>query len=327
MTITARAIGITNGTPDNGDPLEFPNVGAIVADKIPLPFAGLPAPFTASSGTLIHPRVVLTAGHSLEFMDELVGLPTADPSDPSTITIEDFRVTFDFNAHDATSATYYQVERVEYPPDYIPFNGFGRPEASRDYGFVVLAEPVVDIASVAFPDVGFLVDPENQAGRFTAVGYGYVPPQDNSPPPFGGGTPRLPSGLRHSSESEFQGLRTNYVLLNRSFVDDLGGTGPGDSGGPIFATDPESGERVQVALISSGDRAGAHLGVHFRTDTSDFLSLVADREALEQYLGLNSLSSAVGSGLTAAVPEPTSASLFAIMVGLGSWLLLPRRSV
>ena len=76
--IAAPALAISNGTPDDGQPFRFPNVGAIVADKIPLPFAGLTPPQTISSGTLIHPQVVLTAGHSLEFMDELVGLPTTD---------------------------------------------------------------------------------------------------------------------------------------------------------------------------------------------------------------------------------------------------------
>jgi hypothetical protein len=327
-TLACPALAITNGTPDDGIPPEFPNVGAIVATRMPLPFAGLPAPFTASSGTLIHPRVVLTAGHTLEFLDELVGLPPADPNDPSPITIEDFSVTFDFNAHDATSAIDYEVERIAYPPDYIPFNSFGRPEGSRDFGFVVLAEPVVGITPVAFPDAGFLEDPANQAGRFTAVGYGHVPPLDGPPPPplansIANGIPRLPSGLRYSSESEFRALRSNYVLLSNSFVDDLGGSAPGDSGGPIFAIDPESGQRIQVGLISSGDQARASLGMHFRTDTPDFLNLI-QTENLEAYLGLNASAASLTSGTATAIPEPATAVLAALAVAL--WLLAQYQS-
>jgi hypothetical protein len=69
-------------------------------------------------------------------------------------------------------------------------------------------------------------------------------------------------------------VRSNYLMLSRNLAQGLGGIASGDSGGPVFTSDPATGKQVQVGVISFGDQAGMNLSLHFRTDLAQFLNLV-----------------------------------------------------
>src|SRR5262245_25771203 len=63
-----QALAITNGQRD-GD--AHPNVGVGVFLK-PI-FPPTPAPMVCGSGTLIHPRIFLTAGHATALLENILG--------------------------------------------------------------------------------------------------------------------------------------------------------------------------------------------------------------------------------------------------------------
>ena len=82
---------------DNG----FPNVGSIVITEKPDSFDVLITPQTISSATLVHPKVVMTAAHTVALIRKTV-------QDNANIELNDFAVVFTPDAHDGTG-THHQV--------------------------------------------------------------------------------------------------------------------------------------------------------------------------------------------------------------------------
>ena len=52
---------------------------------------------------------------------------------------------------------------------------------------------------------------------------------------------------------------------------DNGGSCPGDSGGPIFRVDPDTGQETLVAIVSRGTLTSSH---DYRVDTEEALSFL-----------------------------------------------------
>jgi V8-like Glu-specific endopeptidase len=133
---------------------EHPNVGAMVAD---LPGYGV---VPMCSGTLIHQRVFLTAGHCAHALD--------------VYGIETVWVNFDQDALNA--GTLLEVEEVIAHPGY----NWGPTSDPHDVAVLILKDPVTDIEPAQLPPEGFL-DQLRDEGRlrqgkeeadFTVVGYG-----------------------------------------------------------------------------------------------------------------------------------------------------------
>ena len=257
----SRTQAITLGTLD-GD--AHPNVGAGVFLKSLWP--PIPAPLATGSGTLIHPRVMLTAGHATYFLETAIAA--------GAFSLSDFRLSFASNALDPGS--WRTVSGVVTHPDFYAAAqaepGLGAVPVP-DVGVVILRDPVAGILPAPLPSPGFL-DALQAAGtlrsgpdrsKFTVVGYGT---QLGDPV---GELPFPPDGLRRFVQSEFLNLHDRWLFLNQNFAQGVGGGGFGDSGGPIFWVDPATGENTIVAITSRGDGRCVATGVCYRLDTEEAL--------------------------------------------------------
>lgn len=229
---------ITWGEPD----AIHSNVGAMIVDW---PDYG---PWQWCSGTLIHPRVFLTAGHCTDGLDEY--------------GIEQVWVNF---AQDAVEeSTLLDVEKVVTHPDY----NWGPTSNPHDVGLLILSEPVEGITPVTLPDLGLLGSLKKSgelrdgplATMFTVVGYGGS--LDWPPPEI------YYEDIRQVAESEYRAITKAWLIVSQNQAIGNGGTCYGDSGGPIFWTD-EAGNEIQVGITSWGDAQCVASGFYYRTDISE----------------------------------------------------------
>jgi hypothetical protein len=183
LSLAAGAAAITNGAPDNG---AHPMVGALV-------YAGGPQ----CSGTLVAPRVFLTAGHCTAWLpSNRVDVTFSERLDAATWTLR--------------SGTAYTD----------PLFGHDRGDL-HDLAVVVLDKPLPGTTPASLPAAGAL-DAVGADQIFTNVGYGF------SDRLTGGGNPTwVYDGLRRVSTSPFGSLTQTLLKLP-------GGVCFGDSGGPRF---------------------------------------------------------------------------------------------
>ncbi len=259
-----RAQAITLGTLDGNT---HPNVGAGVFLKSLWP--PIPPPLATGSGTLIHPRVLLTAGHATYLLESAM----ADGS----FSLSDFRLSFASNALESrswravssvvTHPGYYAAAHAELGAGDVPV---------PDVGVIILRKAVRGIHPAPLPSLGFL-DALQAAGAlrsgtdqapFTVVGYGTQ---------LGDPVGQLvfpPDGLRRFVQSEFLNLHERWLYLSQNFAQGIGGSGSGDSGGPVFWIDPATGDSTLVALNSRGDLRLVATGVCYRVDTVEALTFL-----------------------------------------------------
>jgi hypothetical protein len=261
-----QAQAITNGQLDGNS---HPNVGAgVFLQSI---FPPTPAPMVCGSGTLIHPRVFLTAGHATYLLETVLG--------GGTFSLSDFRLGFGSNALDP--ASWRTVSNLLTHPDYYAKaqtnSGFGAVPLP-DVGVLIFPNPILDILPAALPPLGFL-DALQAAGKlragsdqakFTVVGYGVELGDPVGQVPF------PPDGLRRVAQSEFLNLGDRWLLLNQNPAQGNGGGGTCDSGGPVFWVDPSTGTATLVAMTSRGDYVNRALAVDYRVDTLEALSFLND---------------------------------------------------
>lgn len=246
LAVTAMPVlAITWGEPDTA----HTNVGAMVVDW---PGYG---PFQVCSGTLIHPRVFLTAGHCTEGWEGT--------------GVETFWVSFDPYA--LTPERLLDVEQVITHPDYY----WGPTSNPHDVGVLILAEPVVGITPAALPELGFLdgLKKEGLLGKgadkakFTVVGYGGTL---NWPPPD-----IYYDDIRQFAVSEYRALLPAWLRLSQNQATGDGGTCGGDSGGPAFWTQ-EDGSEILVGITSWGDPNCISTGFNYRTDIAETQSFIQE---------------------------------------------------
>jgi hypothetical protein len=222
-------------------------------------FKGTRYPIIAGSGVLIHPRVLLTAGHVTADIEAAIA--------SGLFRIDDGRISFGADSFDPS--TWVDVADVMMHPDFSLL-----PESrSHDVGVVLLSEPV-NLPCAALPNPG-LLDALQAAGllrdqgvttRFINVGYGATlqfPPPDFTPG----------DGLRRFSISDYRALENVWLHQNVNPATGNGGTGYGDSGGPHFWVAPD-GELVLVALQSRGDPELVSLNKAYRLDIAEALNFV-----------------------------------------------------
>lgn len=258
-------LAINEGELDTAN--QFPNVGAVVALKIPNSFQGLglTPPKSFSTCTLIHPRVALTAAHTVGF---IYFLTTFDGLETS-----DLAVSFSPNGHDGTMAIPIKAA-IPFGLTVPPIN-IARPDHFVDVGVIIFEEPVEGIDPVRLPNAGLLGGPAAEialreasgSGSLLAVGYGAI---DVIRPTAG--SPVLPSGLRSFAGVQFLAQRSNYLLILQNFAQGLSGSAPGDSGGPLFWQ--TGNERVQIGIVSGGDPNNVSLGISQRTDTPEVVEFI-----------------------------------------------------
>ncbi len=267
---TGPAWAITGGGPDGN---QHPNVGTIIVYH---PVYGI---IPMCSGTLIDERVFLTAGHC-----------TA-PIEDGEITL--LGVTFDANivaGNPVDPNTWFDSAVVREVTGYGRFEGANPNRA--DMGVLILKDPVTNITPATLPEAGFLDDLKKarqlQAGpngtMLTVVGYGwglaFPPPEmtwDFQPVEvvYDGQTVLFWGGLRNVAQSGFLSLNNAWLGLNQNLAAGYGGTANGDSGGPVFWTDPETGQEVLVSITSWGGSLIGN-GWYYRIDTVKSLNFIQD---------------------------------------------------
>ncbi|MCI0462917.1 MAG: FG-GAP-like repeat-containing protein [Gemmataceae bacterium] len=295
----------TNGTVQAAVDTEnhFATTGAGVLVN-PLPaFPEFPPPFALFSGVLIHPRVMLTAGHAVAEIELAMAAGQS--------TLDDGRISFSPNAHDP--ASWIEIEAVLKHPDYnsrfTTIGGAGN--GLQDVGVIILKTPVTHVAPTPLPEP-FVLDRLNEAGQlrgewgqpspFRVVGYGAA---FSFPPPD---TAALVDGLRRVDQPIFQALRPEWLLLSQNAAQGLSGTTDHDSGAPVFWVDPATGVEHLVALGSRADIQRVSLGAYVRLDDPDVLAFLQD--VIGQY------GDGGSDGTFPAVPSfATSTSLVDVAVG------------
>jgi hypothetical protein len=240
VLVTVPVVAITWGEPDT----EHTNVGAMM---MVLPGWGNTP---VCSGTLIHPRVFLTAGHC-------------------TVGVEADEVWVNFNQDGTNLEGILDVAEVITHPDYW----WGPYSNPHDVGVLILAEPVTGITPATLPDEGFLdrLDEEGELkhgrerAKFTLVGYGAT--LDWPPPDI------YYEDKRQYAESEFRALLKSWLRMSQNQATGDGGTCYGDSGGPAFWTEPD-GTEILVGITSWGDAPCVSSGFNYRVDIPDTLDFI-----------------------------------------------------
>ena len=243
MVWVVPAMAITFGEPDTAHPF----VGAMVVDW---PDYG---PWQWCTGTLIHERLFITASHCTDGLYEDYGIE---------------RVWVNFDAYALTPETLLEVEQVITHPEF-QWGG----KDFHDVALLVLAEPVVGISPATLPTVGFLEELNDQdllkvgttRAMLTAVGYGG---SLNFPPPE-----IYYEDLRQFGYTEFSSLLPTWIHTSQVQQLDNDGTCFGDSGGPLFWTNPD-GSEVLVGLVSWGDAMCMANGFNYRVDIPQTLSFI-----------------------------------------------------
>jgi hypothetical protein len=212
LSRSARAV--VNGQVDTTN--QYSNVCAIVLVIPPASEPDLPVPALLCSGTLIAPRVVLTAGHCSAFFEQA----GADGDG----TLDNLRISFGVDAFDPS--TWLELDAIVTHPD------FSAPtwNMEADIGAIILSDPVVTAEPATLPAPGMLTDlkaaGDLQAGpngsTFTLVGYGRFDPAIP------------PDGLRRFAQTGFTALTPAWVVTNENPAFGFGGGQKLDSGAASF---------------------------------------------------------------------------------------------
>ncbi len=243
LVFALPANAITFGRPDKGG---HPNVGAMLTK------------YTADgelravcSGTLIAPKVFLTASHCLSFFPER-GIP-----------FDRVWVSFD-PVLDAGAVLYHGVGVLN--PEY------GGPQSDpHDVAVILLDEAPKGITPAALSAAG-LLDQMKKTGtlkdqRFVPVGYGTL--RDDKT----GGQHSLYDAdplERYVADQGFLSLEPYWIQLNMNPSTGSGGTCYGDSGGPHFI----AGTNIVAAITVTGDMWCRATDKDYRMDTDSALNFL-----------------------------------------------------
>jgi hypothetical protein len=255
--VSSAAYAITWGEPDSG---ENPNVGTLL-------FVQNGVGFYSCTGTMIAPRVMLTAGHCVAEAGNI--------NDLTYVRFDEYALSGLVEApslQEWFDTDWIAVETVIPHPLWDDYSNFPK---TYDIGVVILAEAVYPSNGFAtIPELGFLEGLRGyEKNYFRAVGYG----RQGTLPPF-----QMNEYERYKGKIrllEVQSYISGNGEQSAKFSNNPGiggGTCYGDSGGPTFYQDTN----ILVSVTSFGwAKNGNCVGndFNYRTDTEsaqDFINEV-----------------------------------------------------
>jgi secreted trypsin-like serine protease len=239
LAVISPAGAITYGQLDGN---RHPNVGALVVEY------GDPVELVPwCSGTLIAPRVFLTAAHCFQGLD--------------AYDIEDWWVTFD-NRVDSSATLLTGTAHVASGANS------GGENDPLDLAVVVL-KTAPRLTAAELPTKWLLDHRSLQRATFTAVGYGAT--RDTKQGGYGGLTDNLD---RRFATQYFQSLQKAWLTLSMNPATGSGGTCYGDSGGPHFLGGATS--NLVVSITVTGDAVCKSTDKTYRLDTSAARGFLGD---------------------------------------------------
>ena len=221
------ALAITNGAPDGNG---HPEVGALLA---PQPFSD--GTWAECSGTLIAPRVFLTAEHC-------------------DLGVDRVEVTLASTFDRQTSTTYWGTWHGD--PAYSK-----SASDPHDIAVVVLDNPVGGIQPASLPTAGSL-GAVNGRQQFTSVGYGAQAVTSG----HGGHTFHY-ADVRYVAAGTLNSITKSWLRISQNASTGNGGTCYGDSGGPNFLGTGGNETRIVGGTTISGDTTCRSTNVDYRLDT------------------------------------------------------------
>ena len=227
LIAASPAAAITNGTADGSG---HPEVGMMLA-----PQAHSDGTWTRCSGTLIAPKVFLTAAHC-----EIPGAT-------------EVKVTFD-SAFTFPGTTYTGIWHAD--------PAFGKGQGSpHDIAVIVFPDQISGIIPAQLPTADLLAG-LGKDQKFTSVGYGTAQAM-NGP---GGHTFPI-DDARHVAVGTLNAVTRSYLRISQNASHGDGGTCYGDSGGPNFLGAGSSETDIVAATTITGDTACRSTNVDYRLDT------------------------------------------------------------
>jgi V8-like Glu-specific endopeptidase len=240
LALVTSAGAITYGVPDGNG---HPEVGALLAQH-----AFSDGTWEECSGTLIAPRVFLTAAHCDEGVSRVA-------------------VTFDSTYDSATGTTYWGTWHAD--PNYNQAQS-----DPQDLAVVVLDKAVKGIAPARLPEAGSLASLAGDQ-QFTSVGYG-AQAVTNGP----GGKTFHYADVRYVATGTLNSLTPSWLRISQNPSTGNGGTCYGDSGGPNFLGAGAGETNIVAGTTITGDTPCRSTNVDYRLDTD------SARAFLGQYVTL-----------------------------------------
>ena len=240
LVLAAGAGAITYGVPDGNG---HPEVGALLAEH-----AFSDGTWEECSGTLIAPRIFLTAAHCDEGVSRVA-------------------ITFDSSYLYPTGTTHWGTWYAD--PNYNQAQS-----DPHDLAVVVLDKAVKGITPARLPEAGSLSGLSGDQ-RFTPVGYG-AQSVTNGP----GGQTFHYADIRYVTIGTLNSINPAWLRISQNPSTGNGGTCYGDSGGPNFLGAGSSETNIVAATTITGDTPCRSTNVDFRLDTQ------SARSFLGQYVTL-----------------------------------------
>jgi Trypsin len=227
LVLTVGADAITHGVPDGNG---HPEVGALLAQQ-----AFSDGTWAECTGTLIAPRVFLTAAHCDEGVSRVA-------------------VTFDSSYVFPKGTTYWGTWHAD--PAFNKSQG-----DPHDLAVVVLDNDAKGITPARLPKLGQL-DSMKQGDPITAVGYGA-----QSVTMGKGGATFHYQDVRYRAVGTLNALTKSWLRASMNPSTGDGGTCYGDSGGPNFLGAGATETNIIAGTTITGDTPCRSTNVDYRLDT------------------------------------------------------------
>ena len=253
LTAGTSAVAQTGDAQPDGN--THPNVGAFL-----LPRLADGSLRIICSGTLVTPRVFLTASHCTDFALSQGFSQTYVTFDPNFGTDA---------AHNIFSTPYHGtiVHNTDYKQQY-----------HSDFSLILLDHAVTGIQPATIAPLGFL-DALRDSGLINTTDYLNVGYGTSEKVVVKSQGPTFPfDGIRKWTISGFHALNPDMIHLDQNLNRGFSGTGYGDSGGPTLVNTP--GGLVVISVVSTGDVPLYSTSVNTRVDTAEARAFLAPYLAL-----------------------------------------------